>query len=102
MTYFGSIADWRMAFLLGIIFTFLFILFMDDGLFTCMRKDLKLSLKYFSCCLVSVAGLLAMGGLPSYTDQRAIVVLLAELTVANSTLSLMFHAMAGAKFTFVF
>ena len=90
-----------MAFLIGIIFTILFIMFMDDGLFTCMRKDWKLSLKYFSSCLVCVASLLAMSGLPSYTEQRAIVIILANLTIANCSLSLMLHCMANKKFRFV-
>ena len=39
MTYFGSIADWRVAFLFGIFISILFIMYMDDGLGECLRKN---------------------------------------------------------------
>ena len=71
---------------------------MDDGLGEAMRKNFKASALYFSPVAACVALYVAMSTLPSYTDQRAILMLFANYVISNITLSLMFNTMAGKHF----
>jgi len=75
---------------------------MDDGLGEAMRKNFKASLMI---CIPNIAcmGLyLLMTTLPSYTEQRALLILLVNYVISNITLSLMLDTMAGKKFSNLF
>ena len=71
---------------------------MDDGLGEAMRKNFKASAFYFSPVAACVALYIAFTTLPSYTEQRAIVILLTNYVISNITLSLMLNTMAGRNF----
>ena len=75
-----------------------FVLFMDDGLGEAMRKNLKASAIYFSPVAACVVLYIALSTLPSYTEQRAVVILLVNYVISNITLSLMLNTMAGRHF----
>ena len=73
-------------------------LFIDDGLGEAMRKNFKASAIYFSPVAACVGLYIAMSTLPSYTEQRAIVILFANYVISNITLGLMLNTMAGKSF----
>ena len=64
-----------------------------------MRADFKGSLVLFSPVAACVGIFFAMTTLPSYLEQRAIVMLLVNYVISNLTLSLMMNTMAGKRFT---
>ena len=64
-----------------------------------MRKNIKASLVLFSPAVACVALYLAMTTLPSYHQQRALVMLLVNYVLSNITFSLMLDTMTGKKFT---
>ena len=72
---------------------------MDDGLGDAIRFNWKQSLLIFSPAAVCVAIYIAMTALPSYTTQRAVLILFVNFAIANITLNLMLSTMAGKSFT---
>ena len=72
---------------------------MDDGLGEAMRKNFKAALVIFSPPAACTGLYLVMTTLPSYTGQRAMLILLVNYVISNITLSLMLNTMAGKKFS---
>ena len=78
---------------------FRFILFIDDGLGVALRENFKVSFSIFSPVLTCICLYLVMTTLPSYAEQRAVLILLVNYVISNISLSLMISTMTGKVFS---
>ena len=74
---------------------------MYDNLGDCFKSDFKRSAYIFAPCVYHIVMGVALSYTVSYQQQRAIVFLLLNFSIANSTLDLMLVNMAKKKFNIV-
>ena len=74
---------------------------MDDGLGEAMRVDCKKALKCFSPMAICVGLYYALSTVPSYMEQRGLLILFVNYVMSNITLNLMLDTMTGKKFKLI-
>ena len=70
-----------------------------DSLIDSLKFDWKRTLKYYSPVIVCLSMFMGITTLPIYNEQRGLVYIMCNYTLACITLNLMLHNMAGKPFS---
>ena len=93
------IANYTWRFFISCFLNLLIVLNIWDSMVDSLKHDWKRFLYLYSPILASLSLYFALSTLPCYAEQRGLIILLVNYSIAVMSLNLMLHNMAGKSFS---